>query len=89
MHIYKLQYIKANGKYYRPQESGIQDTSKAEVNFPVCLIKKLWFGRWQIDYFDEITQIYDKGGYSFGDEDKPNQRVILYPSGIEEIKYSI
>lgn len=83
----ELQYIKANGIYYRPQESGIKDKSKNFGNYPVCIIKKLWFNRWQIDYFDNDTQFERNGCYSFGDEDKPNQRVILYPSGIEEIKW--
>lgn len=61
-----LVYIKANGIYYQANET--------------CLIKKLWFGRWQVDYFDYLY---------LGDTGKPNMRVILYPSGIEEIKFII
>ena len=83
----KLKYIKANGEYYLPQEAGVQDPNKNEgYHYPVCIIKKLLFGRWQIDYYDEYAQFYEKGGYRFGDEDKPNTRLILYPRGLEEIK---
>ncbi len=85
----KLEYIKANGVFYFPQKSGVKNESKSFSNHHVCLIKKLLFGRWRIDYFDEMTQYDVQGSYSFGDEDNPNQRVILYPSGIEEIKWLI
>lgn len=64
----KLEYIKANGVYYKPQE-GISDYPF----FLGCSIKKLLFGRWQVDYYDNF---YNK-----------DSRIILYPSGIEEIKY--
>ena len=83
----RLEYIKANGEYYRPQEAGIKDPSTHFSNYHVCIIKKLWFGRWQIDYYDHHKQFEVYGSYGFGDEDTPNQRVILYPSGIEEIKW--
>lgn len=84
----EIRYIKASGKYYRPQQAGVQDPDKLEgCHYHVCIIKKLLFGRWQIDYYDEHTQFYSKGGYSFGDEDKPNTRLIIYPSGVEEIKW--
>lgn len=85
----KLKYIKANGVFYRPQEPGVRNENKACGNYHVCLIKKLPFGRWRIDYYDEHVQFYEKGGYCFGDENKPNQRLILYPNGIEEISYII
>ena len=86
----QLLYIKANGVYYRPQKPGIMDENKNFGNYPVCLIKKILFGLlWQIDYFDKVYQYTEKGGYSFGDEDIPNQRIILYPLGIEEIKWAI
>ena len=80
----KLEYIKANGKCYYPQEAGIQHSNRPNENYPVCLIKELWFGRWQIDYYDE-----DKWSNSLSAriEDEPNQRLMLYPSGIEEIKW--
>ena len=44
------------------------------------------FGRWQIDYFDEFNH---KGFWGNNENQTPNTRVILYPSGIEEIKYKI
>ena len=83
-----LQYIKANNVYYKPQEAGIKKENGCS-NCPVCLIKKLWFGLWQIDYFDLDYQYSSAGYYSPGDEDKPNQRLILYPSGIQEIRWNI
>ena len=79
----KLEYIKANGEYYRPQKAGVKDESKRYGNYPVCTIKKLLFGMWKIDYFDRHAQCC----YSYGDENTPNKRVILYPSGIEEVVY--
>ncbi len=79
----ELEYIKANGTYYKPQLAGIKDETKRFGNHHVCLIKKLFFGRWKIDYYDEYTQ----GGFTCGDEDKTNARLIIYPSGIEEIKW--
>jgi hypothetical protein len=83
----ELQYIKTkNGDIFRPQKAGVTDESKICSNYPVCIIKKLLFGMYQIDYFDEFNV---KGYHSFGQEDKPNTRLILYPSGIEEIKYKI
>jgi len=85
----KLKHIKANGKYYRPQKAGVKNPVMRFSNYHVCKIKKLPFGRWRIDYFDEAVQFYNKGGYTWGDEDTPNQRVILYPSGIDEIRYEL
>jgi hypothetical protein len=80
----ELEYIKANGTYYRPQPSGVRDESKCFGNHHVCLIKKLFFGRWQIDYYDRFTA----GSFTCGDEDKTTSRKIIYPSGIEEIKWN-
>lgn len=86
----KLEYIKANGNYYQPQKAGVKAEHQTFGNHPVCIIKKLWFGRWQIDHYDDYTQFHTKNvGYGFGDEDKPNQRIILYPAGIEEISWVI
>ena len=81
----KLEYIKANGQYHRPQKAGEKDKSRIIGNLPVRTIKQLLFGRWKIDYFDIDIQFEIKGSYSNGDEDTPNIRLILYPSGIEEI----
>lgn len=84
----KLDYIKANGKKYYPREAYVQDPNLIEgCYYPVCFIKKLFFGRWQIDYYDDYVQYEINGGYSMRDECKPNARIILYPSGIEEVKW--
>jgi hypothetical protein len=83
----ELEYIKSkNGKMFFPQKAGEKDLSKNISNYPVCIIKPLSNGRFQIDYFDSMNC---KEGYSFGDEDKPNTRVILYPGGIDEVSYYI
>lgn len=85
----KLLYIKANGEYYYPQEPNVQDPKKIEgCCLPVCRIKKLLFGRYQVDYYDQFEQFRLKGVSTSGEENKPNLRLILYPSGIEEIKYT-
>ena len=81
----QIEYIKTKGgDIFYPQKAGIKDETKNFTNYPVCIIKKLFFGTFQIDYFDRF---YCKNGYSFGDEDFPNTRIILYPNGIEEIRY--
>lgn len=83
----EIEYIKANGKYYRPQKAGVR-MEDSLCNHPVCVIKKLFFGVWRIDYHCEYTRRYIiQCGYTPGDEDIPNKRLILYPSGIEEISY--
>ena len=80
----RLEYIKANGRIYRPQKAGIQDPEKIEgCMLPVCFIKKLMFGRWQVDYYDDNPYAYK---YAY-DNQIPASRIILYPSGIEEVKY--
>ena len=84
----KLISIKTKYDVFFPQEAGVKDESKRFGNYPICKIKKLFFGIWVIDYFDENSISREKG-YSFGDENKPNTRIILYPSVIEEIKYSL
>ena len=83
----KIEYIKANGRYYKPQVAGVRDKNKNFSNYPVCIIKKLFFGRWRIDFYCENTLWSTKGCYSPHDEDTVNKRIILYPSGIEEISY--
>lgn len=82
-----LEYIKANGIFYRPQQPHIKDPNKTTGCYHVCIIKKLDYGKWQIDYYDHFATFENGGCYSFGDENKPNKKLILYPSGIEEIRY--
>ena len=84
----QIDYIKTKDKIYKSQKKGVKDESKHWGNYPVCNIKKLSFGRYQIDYFCRIRQCYVLNkGISDGDEDTPNTRVILYPNGIEEIHF--
>ena len=81
----KLEYIKANDIYYRPQEKGEQDTDKIKGCFlPVCYIKQISDGRWQIDYYDDGLYVY-RDSY---DNQKPSSQLILYPAGIQEIKHT-
>lgn len=85
MKDFKLEYIKANGIYYRPQKAGVQNPEMIKgVCYPVCVIKKLLFGRWQVDYFSSNPYSY-KNAY---DNQKPVNRLILYPNGIEEIRFT-
>lgn len=79
----KIKYIKANDIYYHPIETGKQDPSKIQGCFyPVCYIKKLSLGRYQIDYYDEYIDFYKNQNNQL-----PLSRIILYPSGIQEIRY--
>lgn len=86
----KVDYIKTKTQIFKNQKSGVKDKSKYFGNLPVCNIKELTLGRFQIDYFCSIHQCYVlKKGLSIGDEDKPNKRIILYPNTIEEVHYII
>lgn len=84
----ELEYIKANGKYYYPQESGVDDPTKIlDICHPVCFIKKLMFGRWKIELYDPYAEVHPKV-WDTRDNQTPNVKIILYPSGIEEIRYT-
>lgn len=76
----KLEYIKSNGKVYRPVEPKTEGWGGLFI--PVCYIKKMSRGRWQVDTWD-----IHASGYGSSNQE-PNTRIILYPSGIEEIKYN-
>jgi len=81
----EIRYIKVNGKYFHPQKPGVQHPDKIKgCFFPICIITKLWFGRFQIDFHDDMHWI----GYATDDQ-KPNTRLIVYPNGIEEISYNV
>lgn len=74
----KLKYIKAGNKYYYPTEK--------EGNWkPVCFIKQLSGGRFQIDMWDELSVNEEK--VESYHTNTPNTKIILYPSGIQEIRY--
>lgn len=65
--------------------SGVQDEKKTEGYFkPVCYIQKISDGRYQIDYYNEF--IKDDSGFVM-DNQTPNARIILYPSGIKQINF--
>lgn len=77
--------IKANNKFFVERKTGVQDPEAYPGFFlPVCYIKKLWFGRWQIDYYDPAYETY---GFGRDRNQKPNTRLILYPSSIQEVRY--
>jgi len=81
----KLRYIKANDIYYHPIEVGLQDPNRiAGCFYSVCYIKKLSLGRYQVDYYDELLDFYKNQNNQI-----PLSRIILYPNGIQEIKYEI
>lgn len=82
----KIEHIKVNGLTYIPMESGVQAWRRREGCYePVCYIKKLMFGRFRIEYYDEFHP-----SVRFAqDNQTPNTRIIAYPSGIQEIKYSL
>lgn len=82
----KLIHIKANGICYSPMPPRV-DKPGTYSWYPVCYIKKLSFGRWQVDYYNESHEWATKGTKKVGSEAYPNLRVILYPAGIEEIKF--
>lgn len=71
----EIAYIKANGIYYKPQIYGVQDPKMIEgVFYPEIKITKMSFGRYKVEGY--ASSIYDDWG-----------AIIIYPSGIEEIRY--
>ena len=79
-----IQYVKADGKYYYPQDAG----AVAGIGFkPICEITVLTDGRVQIDFYSDKTYFKKKGYCRSGLEAKVNTRIVLYPKLIEEIKY--
>ena len=83
----KLKYIKADNIYYFPVGEKVQDPKCWEgIWKPVCFIKQLSGGKFQIDMWDSNSADWENG---VGNEDKqtPNTKIILYPSGIQEIRY--
>lgn len=77
-----IQYIKSDGVYYYPQEPYIQDPKMIDGIFkPVCYIKKMSFGRYCIELYNGVPCGKDSA--------IPNYRIILYPSGIEEIGFTL
>lgn len=85
----ELIHLKVNGVIYRPQKAGVKDNKFSIGNYPVCEIKKLFFGFWMIKYFDKRLQFEMQIGYYFGMEDKPNSKIIVHSRNVEEIKYYI
>ena len=86
----KLKHIIANGRCYIPHGTRDQiEGCREGVYHPVCEIKKLLFGRWQVDFHDEDYKYYNEKGQRYYPLDKSNvnTRIILYPSGIEQIKW--
>lgn len=82
----KLEYIKANGEYYYPMQPGIQDPSKIDgVCYEEVRITKLWFGRYKVEMFPYV--FLSKDG-TYKPKNNPHTTIILYPAGIQEIKYS-
>ena len=78
----KLEHIKINGKIYSPMPAGVQNHKCRDgIYYPVCKIKKLIFGLWQVDYYD----IY----YDCNDNQTPNTRIIVHSSKVDEVKYRL
>lgn len=74
----QLLCIKTTSGIFYPQKKGVQDPHKREGYFkPYCIIKKLLFGRWKIEFFEDYCP--DNSGHKI---------LIIHPSGIESICYS-
>lgn len=85
-----IEYIKANGIYYYHQNNKHVRIALLN-NVRVGKVKKLSFGRWRIDYTSKTTFHTTPESCDLQEPSKPDipakRRVILYPSGIEEIRY--
>lgn len=89
----KIKYIKAGGNFYQAMEPGEELKKRADGkhfnNYQARRIKKLLFGRWLIEYYDYWIEKELRGGWTSESHLKANTRIILYPSGIEEIRYTL
>lgn len=84
----KLRYIIVKGEYYYPMDKWIQDPKKIEgAYYPVCYIKPLEGGLFQIDYFNEVYPYERTEHFPDQGNQTPNARIIAYPSGIEKVEY--
>lgn len=83
--------IKVNGETFHPQEPGIQHPLRSKGHFlPVCIIRKLPFGFWLIDYHDESFGAHRRFKYSTIEEENfPNTRIIASPFFVEFVKYGL
>ena len=83
MKIYSI--ITAQGETFFSRDKGIQNPEwRLGYCYDVCYIKKLWFGLYQVDYYDPH---FVTGGFSKETNQTPNTRLILYPSGIKQVRY--
>ena len=84
----KIESLKINGEYYRPTDKGVQNPEKySGFYYPVCYIKKLLFGFWRVDYFDQYyPPIKERDVYGLENQ-FPNVRIIVHSKNVEEIKY--
>lgn len=85
----KLEYIKAGGRYFEPTPPKIEQIDskfRTGIYKPVCYIEELDNGLWQVKYFNDQ---YGFGEMGKGSNQKPSHVLILYPSGIEEISYTL
>ena len=74
-----IEYIKTKNACYYPTDK--RSTNKYSWLYkPVCYIKKLWFGRWQIDYYDPYTEYETKGFSNANSNQSPNVRLVVFPS---------
>lgn len=81
-------YIKdKNGHYYETPVDGV--TIYNGESMPVCRIKEVDHGGYLIEYHDELISPEDGRGWYNGYNQVVNSRIVLYPSGIQEIKYKI
>lgn len=81
----KISYIKTKDKTWYPQKAGVQVPKYREGYFyPVCYIKAISKGRYQIDYFDDsYIGVYNNAV----DNQHPHSRKIIYPSGVLEVEF--
>jgi len=72
----KINYIDTTSGIFSPQEKGVQRDGYVEGVFvPYCIITKLLFGRYKIEYQDEYFYT--------------EHVLIVYPCGIKTINYNL
>ena len=91
----KLKYIRTLDNIYYPSDGKqLFDTNlPQQIYYPFCEIKPIKHGAFEINFFvspTDKTEIYDVNNYVHDwDNNTANQRIIVYPSGIKEIRYEL
>ena len=80
----EIEYIRTKERtYFNKANLADDNVSLITLVYDICHIIKLEDGSFKIDFNDVF---YDHKNFK-APKDEPNSRIILYPAGIEYVKY--